>query len=283
MALFNRYTLQTPESVELDFRLAGIGNRLYALLLDYLFLGVMIIALMLVWLICFFALEDWFSGIAGWELWLFAIQLLLLFALYVGYFVCFETLWQGQTPGKRWVKIRVIRDDGRPIGLAQATLRALLRPIDDLLYIGMFFIIFSRQEKRIGDWLAGTLVIEETTVPRRQQSPKLLATLERARPLAQRLQIHSNLGQLSPEQLAIVRQYLLNRREMLATARQNISQKLQTQVQEIIQFSQFSPDLAPDLFLEAVYLAYEDLPTPEPRLASPPPPALESPEDPLQF
>lgn len=282
MALFNRYTLQTPESVELDFRLAGIGNRLYALVLDYLLLGVLIFALMLIWLICFFVLEDWLSGFAGWELWLLAIQLLLVFALYVGYFVCFETLWQGQTPGKRWVKIRVIRDDGRPIGLAQATLRALLRPIDDLLYIGMFFIIFGRQEKRIGDWLAGTLVIEENSSPRSQPASQFLASLERARPLAQRLQHYSHLSQLSPEQLAIVRQYLLNRRDMLATARQSISQQLQAQVQDIIQFDQFSPDLAPDLFLEAVYLAYDKMPAASHR-AMPASPGLEIPEDPLQF
>ena len=79
----------------------------------------------------------------------------------MGYFVLCETLWQGETPGKRFVKIRVIQDNGRPITLQQATLRALFRPVDDLFFLGLLFVILGKREKRIGDWLAGTLIIQE--------------------------------------------------------------------------------------------------------------------------
>jgi uncharacterized RDD family membrane protein YckC len=80
------------------------------------------------------------------QLWITAIFLVLLFALYIGYFVLFETLWFGQSPGKRYTKIRVIRDDGQPERITQATLRSLLRPVDDILFVG-FFCICSRPRK----------------------------------------------------------------------------------------------------------------------------------------
>ena len=166
MPFFNKVALQTPESVELDFTLAGIGNRAYALIIDDLILGLILIVVLIIWaLFAYFLYEvinidNWVPGDTI-GLWLLAIQLLIMFSIYVGYFTFFETLWQGQTPGKRIVKIRVIREDGRPVRLPQATLRALLRPLDDVLFLGMFLIILNKSEKRLGDWLAGTLVIQE--------------------------------------------------------------------------------------------------------------------------
>jgi uncharacterized RDD family membrane protein YckC len=84
-------------------------------------------------------------------LWLIAVQALIGFFIYVGYFVFFETVWSGQTPGKRYAKIRVIRDDGRRVRLQQSTLRALMRPFDELLFISVFFIVLNQREKRLGD------------------------------------------------------------------------------------------------------------------------------------
>jgi hypothetical protein len=56
---------------------------------------------------------------------------------------------QGQTPGKRFVKIRVICDDGKPVRLQQSTLRSLLRPVDDFFFLGVFFIVLGKREKTI--------------------------------------------------------------------------------------------------------------------------------------
>ena len=115
MRLFNRYTLHTPESVELEFTLAGIGNRAYALLIDYIILGLILIVFLVGVLIFNSGLQT-IQILVGstdrLELWLIAVQALIGFFIYVGYFVFYETVWSGQTPGKRYVKIRVIRDDG---------------------------------------------------------------------------------------------------------------------------------------------------------------------------
>jgi uncharacterized RDD family membrane protein YckC len=140
MRFFNQFQLQTPESVELEFTLAGIGNRALALLIDY---GVLAISLFLFWVFYgFFSfqilniLEQYVAGNAL-EMWLIAIASLISFFLYVGYFVIFESLWMGQTPGKYFTKIRVIQDNGRRAGLGQAIIRSLLRPVDDTLFIGV--------------------------------------------------------------------------------------------------------------------------------------------------
>jgi uncharacterized RDD family membrane protein YckC len=159
MHLFNKIKFSTPESVELEFTLAGIGSRAWALIIDYLLLALSLVLCIVIWAFIynqlFYIGEEIFGS--GFRLWMTAIAWLIIFFIYIGYFVFFETLWQGQTPGKRIAKIRVVRDDGSPLGLQQATLRSLLRPIDQNLFIGAFLIMFSKSEKRLGDVVAGTI------------------------------------------------------------------------------------------------------------------------------
>ena len=256
MRFFNRVTLQTPESVELEFTQAGIGNRGLALLIDYQVLGLVSVVFLLAWLLLSSQLlRLWakFTGSANnLGIWLLAIAFLVSFFVYAGYFVFFETLWQGQTPGKRLTKIRVIRDDGRPVGLQQATLRALLRPVDDFLFIGAFLIMLSRREKRLGDWAAGTIVIQAAT----SLAAATFAVSPQAQSLAQLLQ-QADLSQLLPDDFAVIREYLQRRGTMAPKARTQLNTRLAEQVQTFIALEQLPADVTPDLFLEAVYLAYQ--------------------------
>ncbi len=198
MKFFNQVSLQTPESVELDFTLAGIGNRAYALLIDYIVWGLTLSIFSLAWFglagLLSESLSNFLGGFDQFELWLFSLWLLIFFFIYVGYFVFFETLWQGQTPGKRVIKIRVIRDDGRPVGLQQAILRTLLRPVDDLFFIGTFFILLGKQEKRIGDLVAGTLVIQDHGLI----IPANFPISDTAYQLVTQLKIEADFSRLSP-------------------------------------------------------------------------------------
>ena len=256
MRFFNRVTLQAPESVELDFTLAGIGNRGLALLIDYLVLGSILVLFLIVWLlISSRLLELWvkFTGSANsLGTWLLAIAYLTIFFVYTGYFVFFETLWQGQTPGKRFTKIRAIRDDGRPVGLRQATLRALLRPVDDSLFVGASLIMLSRREKRLGDWAAGTIVIQANPAP----AAATFAVSQQAQSLAQSLH-QADLSQLLPDDFAVIREYLQRRGIMAPKARTQLSLRLAQQIQALIALEQL-PEVPPDVFLEAVYLAYQE-------------------------
>ena len=257
MRFFNRVTLQTPESVELEFTLAGIGNRAYALLIDYIALGLTLLVFWIAWGFISIQLVDVLDQLigsnSGLGLWLLAIALLLNFFIYMGYFVFFEVLWQGQTPGKRYTKIRVIRDDGRRVGIQQAVLRSLLRPIDDILFIGAFLIILGRNEKRLGDWAGGTIVIQEEYMVAATNFP----VSEPAQQLAIQLPQMANLSQLLPDDFATIREYLQRRGAMTPKAKAELSLQLARQVREIIALENLPAALTPDVFLEAVYLAYQ--------------------------
>lgn len=256
MRFFNRVTLQTPESVELEFTLAGIGNRALALVIDYTVLSVILIVFIAAWIFFSIQLLNFLENVdssINLRSWLLAIALIVGFFIYTGYFVFFETLWQGQTPGKRFAKIRVIRDNGRPIGLQQATLRSLTKPFDDILFLGAFLIMLSRREKRLGDWAAGTIVIQA-------EPPVAAATFavsEQAQPWAEQLLQTTDFSQLLPDDFAVIREYLQRRKAMAPKARTQLSLQLAQQVQTVIALEQLPAALTPDVFLEAVYLAYQ--------------------------
>ncbi|MEA5604407.1 RDD family protein [Nostoc sp. UHCC 0252] len=257
MRFFNRITFQTPESVELEFTLAGIGNRALALLIDYTVLGVTLVLFVLTWAVFSTQLinfiEATFTKLPSLDIWLLAIFFFIVFAIYISYFVFFETLWFGQTPGKRVVKIRVVRDDGRLIGLQQAALRALLRPFDETLFIGAFLIMLGSREKRLGDLAAGTIVIQTET-------PTTSATLtisEQAKVLHEQLIQNADLSQLLPDDFAVIREYLQRRTTMSLKAKASLSLKLAEQVVAIINLDNLPEAVTPDVFLEAVYLVYK--------------------------
>ena len=174
--------------------------------------------------------------------------------IYTGYFVFFETFWQGQTPGKRLAKIRVIREDGRPVGLQQSALRSLLRPFDDTLLLGAFLILLTSKEKRLGDILAGTLVIQ-THPPVSKKATLSLST--QAQPLAEELLQMGNFSNMLPDDFAVIREYLQRRGQMTAKARAKLSLELETQVQSVLNIQQLPAPASADIFLEAVYLAYQ--------------------------
>ena len=255
MRFFNQINLQTPESVELEFTLAGIGNRSLALIIDYIIFG---LSILFVWIIsAFLAFQLVPNFISDGTInrlaqWIWAIQSITTFAIYVGYFVVLETLWRGQTPGKKWTKIRVIRDNGKPERLPQAILRALLRPIDDMLFIGVFFIIFNKREKRLGDMLAGTIVVQEE----KSKLSKIEISPE-AEHLATQLRTEAEIDNLLPEDFATIRDFLQRRKNIILEYQHQLSRKLAQQIREIILLEDAPEGYSNSQFLEAIYLAYQ--------------------------
>lgn len=266
MEFFRPIKRQTPESVELEFLLAGIGGRTYALMVDYLILSLALVSLFFVssFLAAYvMALISAALGTTKIELWLFAIAALTGFIIYVGYFVLFETFQNGQTPGKKLASIQVVREDGRPVAFPQSVMRALLRPVDDLLWIGFFMIILGKQEKRLGDWLAGTLVVQTQTKSSQKRSPKVEID-QAAYPLAASLRRSPNIALLQPDDMAVLREYLRRRSAMSPAASQQLSLKLANEICSILEFDQPPAKVPPEVFLESVYLAYHDESEPPP-------------------
>jgi len=158
-------SIVTPDHVELDFEVAGIGSRLMAFIIDevLLYLGILGIVLLML----FAGVIGSASGIS--QQWSGTVAVtILVFAIFFlnwGYFMLFEALMQGQTPGKRWTGIRVVQDNGLPIGWREAALRNFARIADIMpppaCFVGGLVILLSKKGKRLGDFLAGTMVIRE--------------------------------------------------------------------------------------------------------------------------
>ncbi|PWT96115.1 MAG: RDD family protein [Blastocatellia bacterium] len=156
--------IETPERVPLHFALASIGNRFIACAIDHA-IQVATLALLLVG---FMAIAD-FTNVEGAfsnaPKWVYAVMIIVLFLVLTGYFAFFEWIWRGQTPGKRWLKLRVIREDGRPITFWEASVRNLLRSFDMMpapfYSVGLISVFASTRDQRMGDMIAGTVVVRE--------------------------------------------------------------------------------------------------------------------------
>jgi len=157
--------IDTPENVIFGYRVAGIGSRFLAALIDttlilVLQLVVNIGVLLVARFLFNFSLSSNDSGLA----WLLGIFGLVTFAFLWGYYIFFEMLWNGQSPGKRRVGLRVIRMDGTPITLSESIIRNLVRLVDFLpayYGVGVIAMFINSQARRLGDLAAGTMVVHD--------------------------------------------------------------------------------------------------------------------------
>lgn len=171
----DQLNIETPEQVDLRFPIAGLGSRFLAVLLDVLIVAAVYLVVGLV---------VYITAVSGnttpaettkpdtMAKWLIAGFIFINFVLNWGYYTLFETFWNGQTPGKRVMKIRVIKDSGRSITLFEAMARNLIRVVDALpgaYLVGVITMMCNRRNKRLGDYAAGTIVIHES----RQEQPLL--------------------------------------------------------------------------------------------------------------
>jgi uncharacterized RDD family membrane protein YckC len=159
----DKLTIDTPEQVHLEFVLAGIGSRFMAVVADSL-IGLLIYLAVTVLEITLGGLS--FIKLASYPIWIQAVVIFLHFCLFWGYYAAFEALWNGQTPGKRWAGIRVMKETGRPINAFEAVARNLMRIIDMLPFVvpygaGIVTMLVNSKNRRLGDLVAGTLVVHE--------------------------------------------------------------------------------------------------------------------------
>lgn len=157
----DQLNIDTPEQVELEFAVAGIGSRFVAVLIDHLIMVGLFLVLTVMW---GFLASSVASRINLLGKWILALFIALNFVLYWGYFTLFEAFWRGQTPGKHIMKLRVIKDSGRQITLFEAMSRNLLRMIDALpgFYLaGVISMLCTKRHQRLGDLAAGTIVVHE--------------------------------------------------------------------------------------------------------------------------
>jgi len=154
--------IHTPENVAFGYQVAGIGSRFLATLIDTLLVFLLQIVVVVVYVVILNVLDIDRSGSAS--AWIAAIMGIIIFIFYWGYYILFEVFWNGQSPGKRWTGLRVIRSDGTPITLSEALIRNLVRIVDFLpaMYgVGVITMFIDSRSRRLGDMAAGTLVVHD--------------------------------------------------------------------------------------------------------------------------
>lgn len=198
-----RVTIETPEQVGFSVELADLGSRFLAIALDTLIQGMLIVSVLAAGGIGYLVIranEEVLAEGARTVLLsvLAALGLLAGFLIVWGYHIGFETWMRGQSPGKRVVGLRVVKDSGAPVGFFDALIRNLLRMVDLLpanYAVGVISIFATRTHKRLGDLAAGTLVVREPRV-RAPFDPGCPLGPSRQRLLADFL---ARSGELAPE------------------------------------------------------------------------------------
>jgi uncharacterized RDD family membrane protein YckC len=212
MDSFDQLKIDTPEQIALELPLAGIGSRFLAIAIDTLiqvalYLIVGLIALLTLPVDSMFMFLPRLIGPA--------LAIFVLFAIYWGYFALFEIFWKGQTPGKRFAGIRVIKESGRPINAFEAVGRNLMRAVDGMpgIYgVGLVCMMCNRQSRRLGDFVAGTVVVHEK--PTEEVRPSWNTSTEASSST-------ETLGQVTAEELVLIETYLSRRWELDKLVRLN--------------------------------------------------------------
>jgi len=216
-----RIHIATPDHVSLEFELAGPGSRFSAYVIDFLCNVSLIIAIILLGylsggLIALRWLAQSSRGNASVS-WLLAVAILIIFLINWGYYVFFEGLGKGSTPGKKRMGIRVIRQDGLPIGLREAALRNFVRAADMLpppsYILGGLVMHFDAQGRRLGDMVAGTYVVVEN-FELAAQGASGAAWVKRVEQGRSRQGLTLPRGTISAQQLGLIEQFLARSREL---------------------------------------------------------------------
>jgi uncharacterized RDD family membrane protein YckC len=226
--------IETPERVELYYTRAQIGNRFLAALIDHTIQLILIFAIGIALAVMGVNFTDWWNSLGNWAI---ALALVLVFVIFSGYFVFFETIWNGQTPGKRLFRLRVIREDGRPIRFYEAMVRNLLRigldampvlAVVPIYSVGIVAVFFSSRSKRLGDYVADTVVIRESE--RRAPTLDDVLTLARETPSVAAVTADAPFdidpSKLTSEDLSALRAFLRRRYDLSPEARRDLGYRI---------------------------------------------------------
>jgi uncharacterized RDD family membrane protein YckC len=220
--------VRTPESIAFRYDLAGLGSRFLAVFVDLMIQIVLVLLL-------FWGLEtlashaprgathtgavEHFAESAA-----IGLMIFVVFMIFYGYFMLFEAFWHGQTPGKKLLGIRVVRDGGYPLDFGGSVVRNLVRMMEQLL--GFYIVaavsaVLSPENKRVGDYAAGTIVVRESRVD---------APLTLSQALAASSAQRASSAYLSDDERNVISSYLARRRGMDKRRRGDLAAQIASRV-----------------------------------------------------
>ena len=210
--------IETPEQVVLSYAVAGVGSRAAAALIDTLVCVGAFLAVLLVWVGVSSSLGH--GRIDTSDQWAVALLVVAQFAILWGYYVLFETLRDGQTPGKRVLGLRVVQESGQGLTLSSAAARNLVRALDmqpgAIYLVGLVSAAISSRGKRLGDIVGGTIVVRERVVPPTAAGPAVADDRLPARRL------------LGDDELSVLERYVARRQAITPERRAQLAASLAT-------------------------------------------------------
>jgi uncharacterized RDD family membrane protein YckC len=223
-------SVQTPESIAFSYELAGLGSRFLAVIIDLLVQIAIFAAI--IWGLALIAAgqpraqilsaagSKYAESIAT------AFVVALLFIVFFAYFIVFEAFWNGRTPGKRLMGLRVVRDGGYPLDFTSAAIRNLVRVGEVILgfyAISAIASVASAQNKRLGDMAAGTIVVRDSPA----------ATLHA---LLADSQDGPRSSMLTDKEHAIIEQFVSRRNALAPAVRKELAARIAAQIRPRVSY-----------------------------------------------
>jgi len=213
--------IETPEKIIFTYTIAEMGPRIIACFIDTVIQwSIIIITFIIAFIAMNFTLD---SSLSGFQL---AFAIILVFILQWGYFIFWEVITNGQSPGKIACRIRVIRKNGEPLDFGSIVMRNLVRIIDCIPFIYLVAIVaasIDRFSRRLGDIVSDTIVVHDTY--KAIKAPLFTTSLSQATVF-----IPAYDTNLSEEDLYVIRRYLNSRAQLLPEKRLQIETKLANEV-----------------------------------------------------
>jgi uncharacterized RDD family membrane protein YckC len=221
--------VRTPESIAFNYELAGLGSRFLALVIDQVIQILLLLGVFYAVVAAALKLPT-VHGAAGTqaekigEAVAIAAIVVVIFTIFFGYFIVLETLWNGKTPGKWALSIRVVRDGGYPVDLGASVIRNLIR-IGEFAFgyyaLSAVSMVLSPENKRLGDYAAGTIVVRESAIALRVPEENVNAA-----------PAYAPTQYLSGEERALVKQFIERREALTPERRDALAGKLAARVRE---------------------------------------------------
>ena len=216
--------VRTPESIAFSYELAGLGSRFLAVSVD---VGIQTLVMFgIIWGLIYAgshlgaAARDASAPTKIETSLAIALIAAIIFIVYFGYFILFEAFWNGQTPGKKLMGLRVVRDGGYPADFASVAIRNLIRVgefVAGLYAISAVAALLSPENKRLGDMAAGTIVVRDARAAK--LADLLEAPSETAHPLM-----------LSAQERALIDQFVARREAMAPPNRVMMASRIAARV-----------------------------------------------------
>jgi uncharacterized RDD family membrane protein YckC len=245
-----RLKIDTPEQITLELPLAGIGSRFLAVAVDTVLQAAVYVGGLLTLMFGPTRIGGGLPVLL--QLTGTALGILFMFVVYWGYFTIFEIIWSGRTPGKRIAGIRVIKESGRPINVYESIARNVLRIIDFLpvMYgLGVVVMMLNRHNRRIGDYVAGTVVVYDTAT--NEVAPDWYAAPGSTIP-------HASMIRVTAEELRLIETYLQRRFDLDPLVRDAMAERIAGRITEKTGVGR-EPGQSVDEFLEGVARRVRDV------------------------